>query len=282
MSDKDAAKRRRQARNRQERINRQKRIEGARRSESRPSRTADAGARPARGAAAAGRGGRPSRTATEAPAPGGILGKLFPPRPAPAARGDGDAKAPPARGARTPMPRHSVVVDVDVADATGIRAELLRRSAQPGGRPALIGAVLAVVVTVLLFTAPLAAREAFEGYGRMVVRQVPQTEVSVDERLKTFEEDDPVVFGTERLTESAPLGLVLGVAGILLASTLAAAWSLTRPTRSRTLMLSTFALAIVSFFLGIIPIVIVVAVLGFATFKSRQADRAAAIEGLVE
>lgn len=283
MSDKDAAKRRRQARNRQERINRQKRTEGARKPE--PSRSS-------RSAGTAGRDGRPSRAANPAPASGGFLGKLFPPRPAPAAKGEGEGGES-ARPQRVAQPRESVVYDVDTGGATGLRLQVVRHMAQPGGRATTIALVLSVVVAVMLFTAPLALRPAFpatdvgtatelgEGaFAEMVVRAVPGTEAELTERLEALEDSDPVAFGTERFTEVLSPVVIGGFALVLILITATAFRSLTRTTRSRTLMISSFALVGVMFFSALGQVLLpLVAALAFASYQSRKADRMAVVQG---
>lgn len=275
MSDKDAAKRRRQARNRQERINRQKRTVGARRTEpaSRPSRRSTGAAGPA----AAGKDGRPSRSATAAPAPGGLLGKLFPPRPAAGSSGsDTGSGGAAARPARVAQPRESVVVEPEDVPA-GARGEIARRMAQPGGRATFVAVVLALAVAVMVVVAPIAPRYAFEGYGRMVVEARPGTEAQQEDRLDAFIEGDAVALGTQRLTEVWALPVVLGFALAMLLIVGLAARSLTLPSRSRTLLITSFAAVAVMFVLGqlLLPLV---AALAFASYQSRKADRLAAVQ----
>lgn len=278
MSDKDAAKRRRQARNRQERINRQKRTEAAR-------PTSRTGSSP-------GRGGRPSRSAAPAPAVGGgFLGKLFPPRSdAGSKTGDGARGRP----ARAPQPRESVVLEIPDDDLAGVRGAILRRMAQPGGRATTVAVVLAVTAVVLLFAVPLAPRYAFpaadagtatrEGDGsfaEMVVRESPGTEAERTERLKALEDRDPEALGSQRLTEVLSPVVVAGFALVLLLVVGTAFRALTRPTRSRTLLISSFALVAVMFVLGQILLPLVAA-LAFASYQSRKADRLAAVEAATE
>ncbi len=283
-AEKDAAKRRRQARNRQERSKRQTRVEGARRSESgRPSRTPEAVptrkkkgsvAGGAKAGAAATKAGSTGTKAAASPAPGGILGKLFPPRPdAPAGTGGRPSRA---------QPTQSVVVDVD--EAAGARGWLQVRMSQPGGRPALLALFVAIVSAVTLLAFPVLPRFAFEAYGELVVQDAAQvtdaTPAETTQMVDTFNDGDSVSAGTSRLGDVAPLAFALVFALIPIAISGLAVASLTKATRSRTLLISALAAALYVFFSqGIGTFFILgVAALGFAAYKSRKADALAAAE----
>lgn len=284
-ADKDEAKRRRQARNRQERQNRQTRVQGARRSESgRPARTPDAvPTRKKKGSAAGGAkaatgGAKAASSASKAeaaPAAGGILGKLFPPRPEAPAKGSG------GRPSRS-QPTQSVVVDVEEAD--GMRGWLQVRMSQPGGRPALLGLFVAVVSAVTLLAFPVLPRFAFEGYGEMVVQEAAAatdaTAAQTTQMVDAFNDGDSVSAGTSRLGDVVPVAYALVFALIPIAIAGLAVASLTKATRSRTLLISALAAALYVFFSqGIGTFFILgVAALGFAAYKSRKADALAAAE----
>lgn len=266
--DKEAAKRRRQARNRQERASRQKRIEGARRSEAaRPARTADEVPSRARARSSRDSSSRTSSTA----AGGGLLGKLFPPRPdAPARSGGGR----PSRA----QPVRSTVVEVD--DASGPRGALLRLMAQPGGRATLMAVFFAIAAGVALLVLPIvpvAPAGAVEHYGRTVVRA--STDDAGDRRdlLDDYDGADPVSGETVTLLDAAgpAVAALFALVPILIAAV--AVRSLTKPTRSRTLLISAGAAALFSFLGGggIFTLPSVMA-LGFAAYRSRKADARAA------
>lgn len=278
-SDKDAAKRRRQARNRQERAKRQSRVEAAGKpSSSRPARTADAVAAPSgrRGAA------KGTKTTTDAAAPaspigtGSLLGKLFPPRPqGEAAKGAGGR---PSRA----QPTRSVVVEGGGAE--GVRGWLDERMAQPGGRPALLALFVAVVSAVTLLAFPVLPRFAFEYYGETVVEAsgeaARESEAQIETMVDTFADGDTISAGTSRLSDVAPLTYTLVFSLIPLIICGLAVASLTKPTRSRTLLISALAAAIYVFFsqgIGTFFILGVLA-LGFGAYKSRKADATVAAE----
>lgn len=285
-ADKDAAKRRRQARNRQERENRQARTEGAKRAASRPARTAaetpkvdmaKGGGRSKGGrsttTAAKGKDGRPSRTVTAdeaAPArSGGLLGSLFPPRP-PAGEG-GEAR--PGRPARVP----SQVVEVD-ADP-GIRGHLQRWSAQPGGRPALLALLAAVVAAVSLIALPVLPSYDLSGYGETVVEAKVQAEegedANTDDAIAEMRNNPTETVRALELKSPQVYLVLLGfVVPILLAST--AIRALLRPTRSRTMLVCAIAGAMFVLLQGSIPFLLVAAFLGWGAWQSSKADKAAA------
>lgn len=287
-ADKDAAKRRRQARNRQERQKRQTRVEGAARSDSRPARTADAvaatGKVKARGGSA--RSGASTRkgkaTPSEdapaaAPAPGGLLGKLFPPRPE-AGTGAGGR---PSRA----QPRESVVIDAgDAAEAGGLRGWLAVRMSQPGGRPVLLALFVSIVSAVTLLAFPVLPRFAFEYYGETVVEasaaHAGESDAATTAMVDTFGDGETISAGTSRLLDVAPLAYALVFSLIPVIICLLAVTSLTKPTRSRTLLISALAAAMYVFFSqGIGTFFILgVAALGFGAYKSRKADALAAAE----
>ncbi|HEX7133959.1 MAG TPA: hypothetical protein VF228_15390 [Iamia sp.] len=268
-ADKDAAKRRRQARNRQEREARQARTEGAKRASARPSRTVEE--TPKRG------GTKTSLAKDPAPsssAPGGLLGKLFPPRPEPVT-GTGTGGRP----GRTPRPP-SEVVEVD--EVPGPRGLILRLTAQPGGRAAVLALLVAVVSGIALFVLPVAPPRVMDQLGAMVVVQADGGDASdsakIDAALDEFADSDPVVadysvnildlVGPGPAIISALLPVVLGALAVR---------SLTRPTRSRTLMICAIAgvaYVVLSGPIGIFFLLGVLA-LGFAAYQSSKADRAA-------
>jgi hypothetical protein len=273
-ADKDAAKRRRQARNRQERNNRQARTEGAKRAASRPSRTAEE--TPDRSTKGAGKTSLAKTPATPA-APGGFLGKLFPPRPEPVAKG---ADGRPARTAgRQPRPPSEVV---EVEGASGPRGLLVTLTSQPGGRAAVLALLVAVVSGISLFVLPVAPPAVLARYGAMVVVQADGGDATetgaVDDAQDEFADADPVVADySVTLLDLLPAPAALVYALIPVALTGVAVRSLTRPTRSRTLMICSIAGVAyvvlggpigVFFFLGVIA-------LGFAAYQSSKADRAA-------
>ncbi len=286
-ADKDAAKRRRQARNRQERTKRQTRVEGAARSESsRPARTADAVASTTKGSTASkktsARGGAaaatPARSASGAGgASGGFLGKLFPPRStADAGTGSGGR---PSRA----QPTQSVVVDVGVTE--GIRGAMMTRLSQPGGRPTMLALFVAIVSAVTLLAFPVLPRFAFEYYGQSVASASAErsgaTEAETTRLLDQYNDGDTISAGTSRLIDVAPVAYTLVFSLIPIAICALAAASLTKPTRSRTLLISALAAAMYVFFSqGIGTFFILgVAALGFGAYKSRKADALVAAEG---
>jgi hypothetical protein len=257
-ADKDAARRRRQARNRQERLNRQTRVEGAKRSAAtRPSRTAD---RPVD------KGGATARS-TATTGAGGFLDKLFPPRPEPAKRGQE------GRPARRP-PTKSTVVEVD-SDATGLRGLILRWAAQPGGRATMFAVVIALASAALLLFVPIAPRVVLEYYGETVIEASHDDPDIVSTRQEEFAEDDPV-YTTDLLVNFAS-PLAVGLATVIpVAITGFALSGLTKPTRSRTLLIAAGIAALYSL-LGSTSLFLVGAIaLGFAAYQSRKADTLAA------
>lgn len=271
-ADKDAAKRRRQARNRQERISRQKRIEAARRSESaRPARTA-AATPAAKGTGLKGSGSKATAgRGAAATGSGGLLGKLFPPRPAAGAPGVG------GRPSRS-QPSRSVPVEVD--DVSGIRGALLARMAQPGGRAALLALFVALVSAVTLLGFAVVPIFAFEYYGETVVEASAGGESEQSDRVAAFDEADPVTAGTGRLLDVAdPIpAIVFSVVPIVISGIAVAA--LTKTTRSRTLLVSALAAALFVFFSRGIGTFFILGVfaLGFAAYQSRKADAATAAQ----
>lgn len=291
-ADKDAARRRRQARNRQERVNRQKRIEGARRSES---------TRPTPGAPAPAPPTRPARSAsTTAAAVGGLRSRIFPPRATPAPKGpagrpsrsaaaapprrssDADAdevevadSTVPAKGRRDrsarAQPRRSEVVDV--GPVSGLRGEVQRRCAQPGGRPALLALFVAAVFVIGVALFPVAPRFVLEGYGRAVVEASDARARVQEARLDRFTEADPT-FASDHLFRAYPPLVAAVLALVPLALAAVAVTSLTRPTRSRTLLITAMGGFVYVFFTGIIGTYFLLGViaLGFAAYRSRKAD----------
>lgn len=272
-ADKDAAKRRRQARNRQEREKRQTRVEGARRSGSaRPARTSD-------GVAATGRKGGSSTAKTSQPpanpiGSGSLLGKLFPPRPAPTT-----AKGTGGRPARA-QPTESVVYEVE--EGAGARAWVMGRMSQPGGRAVLLALLVAIVSSITLLTTPVVRTSAFEYYGQEVVEASASSETERASLVEGFEEADPVGEGTARLLDVVPplVALVYAVIPLLICGF--AAFSLTRATRSRTLLIMALAAAMYLFFASFnSTFIVAVGALGFAAYQSRKAD-ALAVAGPAE
>lgn len=272
-ADKDAAKRRRQARNRQERQNRQARTEGAKRTGTRPSRTATETPtktnKGSKGASTTSLAKTPARTPGAA---GGVFGKLFPPRPEPA-KGGTDGR--PARAARPP----SEVVEVEGAGARGL---LLRLTAQPGGRAVVLALVVAVVCAVTLFLVPVSPPAVFDGYGVTVVRA--QAEAGGEDRAGVDAAEDDfgdreMVFAQDRakLLDLVPLSnaLIFALAPMLLAGT--AVRSLLRPTRSRTLLLCSIGGVLYVVLTGPIGIFFLLGVvaLGFGAYQSSKADKLA-------
>jgi len=265
-ADKDAAKRRRQARNRQERLAREARVEGAKRSTSRPARTTSGRVSGSSGSD----GGSGDRQAASSAGSGGLLGKLFPPRP------DTDAAAddrPPSL-LRTP----SVVVDVD--GGPGVAGWLRRALAQPGGRPVLLALLAAVVSAIAVLVLPVAPRLVQEVPARLAVEASTDDDAVREERLEAFDDADGIV-ESARLLEvvSPPIGVVFALFPLLITGTAVA--SLTKVTRGRTLLYSTFIGALYVMFTGMIAFFVVGAgLLAFAAYKSRKADVAAlAAEG---
>lgn len=258
-ADKDAAKRRRQARNRQERMQRQKRIEGAKRPGTRPAPskggpTADAGAAPA-----------PSSS-------GGLLGRLFPPRARPEAAAEGpDGRPSRAQPTRPARPTRSVPVEVD--DVGGVRGFLQRSQAQPGGRPTLLALLLALVSAVTLLAFPVIPQLVLEGYGRTVVEASPVGEDALAGRIQRFEDADPVTEMVRALETANPVAIVLFAVVPIIISVIAVR-ALTSPTRSRTLLISAMAAAVYTFLSGAIGVYFFLGVicLGWASFQSRKAD----------
>lgn len=262
MTDKDAAKRRRQARNRQERINRQKRIEGARRSEA--ARQSDDTGRPSRTTS-----GKQGDAAPQAKSTG-LMGKLFPPRPAPAAKGGG-GKGGASRPARGPM--ESPVLDV--GEVSGFRAQLGRRLIQPGGRATLLALTLAIVSAGMLLFAPIVPLEAFETYGEILIEDAPIDAAERAGQMAAFEAGEVIDAGTVRITALQAPGIIVVFALVPILIAIVAVASLTRPTRSRTLLMSALASALFffvaqglsTFFLpGVIA-------LGWASYQSRKLDQ---------
>ncbi|QYG92041.1 hypothetical protein HC251_06045 [Iamia sp. SCSIO 61187] len=268
-ADKDAAKRRRQARNRQERQNRQARTEGAKRASTRPSRTATE--TPTKSSGKTSLAKTPARSQ---PASGGLLGKLFPPRPE-ASSGTATGGRP-ARTARPP----SQVVEVDT-DA-GPRGTLARYTAQPGGRAAVLALIVGAVCAVTLLAFPVWPSTDLTAYGETVVRaQVEAGDDAGDDDVL----DDAVRDFQTRPVENVPglayptpqLYLALAMSLLPLVITVFAVRGLVRPTRSRTLMFSTVAGVLfvatnpvigLFFFVGVVA-------LGVAAYQSSKADKAA-------
>ncbi|HMJ76421.1 MAG TPA: hypothetical protein VK507_10640 [Iamia sp.] len=298
-ADKDAAKRRRQARNRQERENRQARTEGAKRASTRPSRTVEE--TPAKSRSKTSLDKTPARSA---PASGGILGRLFPPRPeAPAKGADGrpargavvptkgtdgrpgrgaaasteGAEARPARAGRQPRPP-SVVVEVD--DIGGARGLLVRLTAQPGGRAIVLALLVSVVFAVTLLAFPVLPSTDLAGYGETVVEARVEAEGgddgAVDDALADFTRS-PVesVRGLDYRPPQLYVAIGIALVPILIAGF--AVRGLLRPTRSRTLFMT--AIAGVLYFVanpgvGLYYVLGVIA-LGFGAYQSSKADKAA-------
>ena len=101
-----------------------------------------------------------------------------------------------------------------------------------------------------------------------------------EERLEAFDDADGIV-ESARLLEvvSPPIGVVFALFPLLITGTAVA--SLTKVTRGRTLLYSTFIGALYVMFTGMIAFFVVGAgLLAFAAYKSRKADVAAlAAEG---
>lgn len=269
-ADKDAAKRRRQARNRQERQNRQARTEGVRRAASRPSRTVEE--TPTRAKAKGAKTDLTKKPVEPTPAPTGLMGKLFPPRPQAGEGGEGR----PARPVRPPSPV------VEVGDIPGVRGQLLRLTAQPGGRAAVLALLVAIVSGVALFVTPVGPPSVLERYGAMVVVQAdgddPLDTEAVDAAQEDFNDADPVTAEySVRLPDLVPVptAIIFAVIPVLLGAM--AVRSLTRPTRSRTLMITSIAGVAYVVLSGPIGIFFLLGVLslGFAAYQSAKVDRAA-------
>jgi hypothetical protein len=272
-ADKDAAKRRRQARNRQERQNRQARTEGAKRAATRPSRAAEE--TPTRAAKGTGKTDLSKTPARPAAAPGGILGKLFPPRPEPVQGTDGR----PARTARPPRPPSEVV---EVGDVPGPRGILLRLTSQPGGRAAVLALLVALVSGLTLFVAPVAPPPVLDELGAMVVVQADGGDALDTAALDDVQEedfaDDPVVaeysVGLLDLVPPAAAA-VYALVPVLIAGM--AVRALTRGTRTRTLMICAVTGVLYVVMLGPIGVFFFLGVLalGFAAYQSAKADKLA-------
>lgn len=275
-ADKDAAKRRRQARNRQERQNRQARTDGAKRAAARPSRSAEeTPTRPAKGAGAKGRTDLTKTAARPAAAPGGVLGRLFPPRPEPVQGTDGR----PARTARPPRPPSEVV---EVGEVPGPRGILLRLTSQPGGRAAVLALLVALVSGLTLFVAPVAPPPVLDELGAMVVVQADGGDALDTAALDDVQEesfaDDPVVaaYSVGLLDLVPPLAAVIyALVPVLIAGM--AVRALTRGTRTRTLMICAVTGVLYVVMLGPIGIFFFLGVLalGFAAYQSAKADKVA-------
>jgi hypothetical protein len=298
-ADKDAAKRRRQARNRQERENRQARTEGAKRASARPARTVEE--TPTKGRAKTSLDKTPARST---PASGGILAKLFPPRPEAPAKGaegrpargavvpakgtdgrpgraaaapTGEAEARPTRAGRSARPPSEVV---DVGDVSGPRGLLIRLTAQPGGRAIVLAMLVSVVFAVTLLAFPVLPSTDLSGYGETVVRARVEAaggdEGDVDDALADFTRN-PVesVRGLEYRPPQLYVAIGIALVPILIAGF--AVRGLLRPTRSRTLFMT--AIAGVLYFVanpgvGLYYVLGVIA-LGFGAYQSSKADKAA-------
>lgn len=264
-------------------MNRQSRVEGARRSGSkRPSRTVEATPTRRKGSAkaektsaksGAGKSGKgPSLDKDEAaandeaaaPAAGGLMGKLFPPRPT-------DADGRPTR----PQPVQSVVVDLE-EDPGGWRGAVLRASIQPGGRPAILALIAGIVCAGVLVFGSVLPQASFDWFGGEVVR----ASGAGDAAIADFEDADPVVHYRRLLDVLGPVGTAV-FAVVPLGITVMAVRSLSRPTRSRTLLISAITAAIFVFMTQAIGIYFLVGAgaLGWAAFKSRKADQQAALAG---
>ncbi|HEU5151337.1 MAG TPA: hypothetical protein VFU19_12615 [Iamia sp.] len=278
-ADKDAAKRRRQARNRQERQNRQARTEGAKRAATRPSRTVEE--TPTRAKAKSGGttnlAKEPARPA--ASSSGGLLGKLFPPRPTPGDGADG-GDARPARAARPARPPSEVV---EVPDVPGPRGLLLRLTAQPGGRAAVLALLVAVVSAATLFVAPVAPPAVLDELGAMVVVHADGGDALDPAALEEVKEDE---FADEPVVAAYRVGLLdlvppVAAAIYALVPVLIAFMgvrSLTRFTRTRTLMICAVTGVLYVVMLGPIGIFFLLGAiaLGFGAYQSAKADKAAA------
>lgn len=271
-ADKDAAKRRRQARNRQERQNRQARTEGAKRAAARPSRTAEE--RPARAAKGTVKTDLSKTPARPAAASGGLLGKLFPPRPEPVQGTDGR----PARTARPPRPPSEVV---EVGEVPGPRGILLRLTSQPGGRAAVLALLVAMVSGLTLFVAPVAPPPVLDEYGAMVAVQAdggdPLDTAALDDVQEDFADDPVVAEYSVGLLDLVPpaAAAIYALVPVLIAAM--AVRALTRGTRTRTLMICAVTGVLYVVMLGPIGVFFFLGVLalGFAAYQSAKADKAA-------
>lgn len=270
-ADKDAAKRRRQARNRQERENRQARTEGAKRSASRPSRTAEE--TPARGR---GKGATTSLAKDDAPAPapGGLLGKLFPPRPDAASSGRAGAGERPGR---RPPPPPSVVVEVDEG-ASGLPGILQRSLAQPGGKAVLLAVVVGLVCFVTLLVAPVWPTPVLTAVGEQA------TTISAEvgdwgteqEAIDAYDEGDPV-FVQGAMTDAVVVPIGVAFAFLPVAISAIAFSSLTKPSRSRTLLFCAMGGVLYFFVSGPLGTYFLpgAAALGWGAWQSRKVDQRA-------
>ncbi len=268
-ADKDAAKRRRQARNRQERANRQARTEGAKRSAAnRPSRTAEE--RPGTTTSLAKDGGSSGST--------GLLGKLFPPRPDAASTRSGSGSGDGARPGRRPPPPPSVVVEVDSA-ASGVGGLVQRSLAQPGGKAVLLGLVVGIVCFFTLLIAPVWPTPVLTAVGQDVARASAEVrgedDEQVEQAVEDFDDGDPV-FVQGAMTDAVVIPIGVAFAFLPVAISAVAFSSLTKPTRSRTLLFCALGGVLYFFVSGPLGTYFLpgAAALGWGAWQSRKADQA--------
>lgn len=264
-AEKDAAKRRRQARNRQERLNRQNRVEGAKKSPARPARTTTGRAEAKPDPSAAGKAAKPDDTARPA-ASGGFLDKLFPPR------SDADGKT--GRSDRPPPLTRTPSVVVEM-EGTGAAAQIRHRLAQPGGMPVVLAFIAALASAVALIALPIVPRPVQEVPARMAVAASTSDKADRDARLETFDDAEPVT-ESARITDVVSPALAAGYALFPLLLTGMALISLTKVSRGRTLFFSAMLGALYVFMTGVFSFFLIgAALLGYAAYKTRKADVAA-------
>lgn len=268
VTDKDAAKQRRQTRNRQVRQTRQTRTEAASRRRVEP----EPDPRPTRVRPGAKLGRRPTS-----------VGRRTPSR-TPPVEPPGKSSAPPSSGdaapARTGRGRPDRSQPTRATDDTGVggwRGWLAESSAVPGGRAALLALVVAVVGGITLFLFPVFPSPVFDAHGRGVVAAAPGTEQQRSARLERFDGADATVETAYLADVAGPaVAALFAVVPVLVAGS--AVLSLRRPTRSRALLIAAFAMALFVLFGGAVGPFYIVAVgaLGFGSYQSRKADSAAA------
>ncbi len=125
--------------------------------------------------------------------------------------------------------------------------------------------------TLLAF--PVIPQFVLEGYGRTVVEASPVGEEALQGRIERFEDADPVTQMVRALDTDNPVAIVI-FALVPVAISIIAASALTKPTRSRTLLISAMVAAVYTFLTGAIGVYFFLGVicLGWASFQSRKAD----------
>lgn len=160
-----------------------------------------------------------------------------------------------------------------MGEVSGLRGEVVRRSAQPGGRPALLALLVATVFVVVVAAFPVTPRIVLQGYGRVVVEASDARARVREGRLDRFDEATPR-FASDLLFRSYPPLVAAVLALVPLALAAVAVASLTKPTRSRTLLITAVGGFMYVFFTGAIGTYFLLGViaLGFAAYRSRKAD----------